>query len=75
MARYDVCPFCWSDLRGAPIPVRHLEKGYYGEWNGEDRWYSRLVGIETVAYDGVSQWHCPDCGASWDRWTNARIEA
>lgn len=71
----DGCPWCGSDLRGAPIPEAALLKGYYGEWNGEPRFYSRMIGIEIRGeYDGVSRWHCPDCGATWDRWTGELVE-
>lgn len=71
----DECPFCRSDLRGEPIPVDALKKGYYGKWDGvEERFYSRKIGIEIPEkYDGVSVWLCPDCGARWDRWTGKKL--
>jgi hypothetical protein len=35
--------------------------------------YSRVIGIEIPGlYDGISYWQCPDCHASWDRWTGER---
>lgn len=74
MSRHDVCPFCWSDLRGDPIPEASLAKGYYGEWEGGPRFFSRLIGIEyPTRYDGISAWMCPDCDARWDRFTNERL--
>ena len=73
--RSEGCPFCKSDLRGAPISEEYLLKGYYGGWDGvEKRYYSRMVGIEISGrYDGASEWYCPDCGARWDRWTGERL--
>lgn len=72
----DGCPFCKSDLRGEEIPRESLEKGYYGPYSPDDppRYFSRMIGIETEKYDGVSEWHCPDCGARWDRWTGKRLD-
>lgn len=33
--------------------------------------YSRLIG--RVWNDKVQEWHCPDCGTRFDRWTGAVI--
>lgn len=76
MPRGEGCKFCGSDLKGTEIPREYLEKGYYGPWSPEDgpQFYSRMVGIETQGYDGVSFWHCPDCGAFWNRWTGEKVE-
>lgn len=70
------CPFCLSDLRAGQIPKDSLLGGYYGPWVEGDppRYFSRLVGIETAGYDGVSAWHCPDCGATWSRFTKELLE-
>lgn len=80
-AKFDVCPYCWSDLRAGEIPTDALLKGYYGPWQEGDppRWFSRLVGIvfrhpHPLAYDGVGAWQCPDCGATWNRWTGELLE-
>lgn len=63
------------DLQGPPILETHLRAGYYGEWDGvTPRYYSRLIGVETEGYDGVSEWLCPDCGVRWDRWTGEVLE-
>ncbi len=32
------------------------------------------IGIETPAYDGVSFWMFPCCGATYDRWTGERVD-
>lgn len=49
----------YDELTQCTCPVRH---------------YSRLIGIEVPSkYDGVSYWRCPDCGATWDRWTGAIV--
>lgn len=37
------------------------------------RYYSRLIGLETPDYDGISLWLCPDCGTRWDRWSGEEI--
>ena len=48
------CPKCGSDW----------------EYEVKGEKYSRLIGIEDPkVYDGVSWWRCPDCGATWSRWT------
>lgn len=67
----DTCPKNGCDLRAGEIPREHLEKGYYGPWVPSDgpRFYSRMVGIETAGYGGVSFLHCPECGLTWSRWT------
>lgn len=41
----------------------------YGDKPPEERFYSKLIGIEDGTYDGVSWWHCPVCGVTWNRWT------
>lgn len=66
---HDTCPN-GHDLRGAPIPVESLEKGYYGKWDGkEERFFSNCIGVEIRGvYDGVLFWRCPVCGVDWHRW-------
>jgi hypothetical protein len=32
--------------------------------------FSRVIGIETDDYDGVSFWQCPDCQARWRRFND-----
>jgi hypothetical protein len=70
------CPECGADWRGKPISTESLLAGHYGEWNegDEPRYYSRLIGCELAYdhpqhYDGVSYWQCPDCKATWNRFT------
>jgi len=41
----------------------------YGEKAPEERFYSKLIGIEDGTYDGVSWWLCPVCDTTWNRWT------
>jgi hypothetical protein len=63
MGRY--CPLCKSDWQGVEIPIEHREN--YAEGTTH---FSRLIGIEIQGgYDGVSYWKCPDCGATWNRFT------
>jgi len=62
------CPICGADWRGAPIPEAFRK--YYLE---NTTHFSRLIGIETQGYDGVSIWRCPDCGDEWDRFTGKKI--
>ena len=62
-------------LQGERIPEDYLRAGYYGKWDGvTPRYYSRLIGVETMDYDGVSEWLCPDCGVRWDRWAGEVLE-
>lgn len=66
----EVCPHCSVSLRGQQIPEEYLRDGSYGEWNGEQRFYSRKVGVEVQGvYDGVLFWQCPDCDGRWHRWS------
>jgi hypothetical protein len=67
MDKYGNCPECGSSWDGGEIPEKYHE--YYGP---PYKW-SRLIGIETPDYDGVSYWKCPDCGAVWDRFTNHKV--
>lgn len=40
----------------------------YGERALEDRFFSRLIGVEIRGvYDGIAYWRCPDCGLRWHR--------
>ena len=60
------CPVCRADWQASEIPAKSRQ--YYAP---SATHYSRLIGIETRSYDGVSYWQCPDCKATWDRWTGA----
>ncbi|MBQ1047835.1 hypothetical protein KBX50_05100 [Micromonospora sp. C51] len=65
----DRCPHCGSDQRGEQIPEEHLRAGWYGEWNGEPRHFSRTLLVEIRGvYDGGLFWACPDCDGRWHRW-------
>lgn len=77
--REGPCPECGSDWQGEKIPVADLLSGCYGEWRLGDpyRYFGRLIGVELSHahpqhYDGVSYWMCPDCRATWNRFTNER---
>lgn len=63
------CPLCDSDLTGPEIPEEYLRAGYYGPWNGEKQYYSRLISVEVQGvYDGGLFNQCPDCGGKFHRW-------
>lgn len=73
MKDYGPCIECGADWRGEPIPEESRRKGYYGD--PAPTHYSRLIGIEVPGlYDGVSFWRCPDCGATWDRWSGHMVD-
>lgn len=62
----DICPN-GCDLQGAPIPQEYIDKGYYGEGVTH---YSRMIGVEVQGlYDGILYYACPDCDATWHRWS------
>lgn len=64
------CPKCNANFQGAPIPQEYIDRGLYGKKTH----YSRLIGIEIRGqYDGISQWLCPDCKYTWDRFTGKEI--
>lgn len=70
----DECPDCQADLRGPPIPVESLRRGYYGEWDGvTPRYFSRRIAIYDRDRDRAVEWLCPDCGARRNRFTGERI--
>lgn len=62
------CPLCKSNWRGAKIPDKYLHL-----YAGTSGYFSRLIGVETPEYDGVSYWQCPDCDGLWNRWTGERV--
>ena len=56
------CPKCNADFKGKPIPQEYLDRGLYGN----STHYSRVIGVEIQgAYDGISEWQCPDCNHTW----------
>lgn len=54
------CPYCSSDLKGAPIPNESL----FGDLT---RHYSRVIGIYDRSRDRTVAWRCPDCDTEWER--------
>lgn len=62
MSTYE-CPLCSADLRGKPIPQKHIDKGYYGDATH----FSRVIGIYDQASDRTVAWRCPDCSGEWNR--------
>lgn len=47
----------------------------YGWRENNKEHFSHLIGIELSMdnpkyYDGVSYWQCPECGTTWNRFTN-----
>jgi hypothetical protein len=57
----DRCPHCDSDLTGEEIPEAH--KKYYGDKTH----FSRKIGLYDRWLDMTTQWQCPDCRHTWDR--------
>jgi hypothetical protein len=71
VAKATLCPHCNADLRGSPIPVDYIRKGYYGPPDNPNTptHYSRIIGVEIRGvYDGTLFWACPDCFRTWSRW-------
>jgi hypothetical protein len=61
---YGACPACGSSWDAGPIPESVRE--HYGP----PYRYSRAIGIEDPSvYDGVSEYRCPDCNATFPRFT------
>jgi len=64
----DNCPKCKVSFIGEPIPEDMLEHYSGTHWRRE-------IGIEIRGkYDGISEWRCPDCGYTWDRWTGEEVK-
>ena len=76
-----ICPACKTNLEGDLIFDTFMEKcngdevealkhaEMYGATKTKGRW-GRQIGIEIRGgYDGVSYYKCPDCKATWDRFT------
>lgn len=72
------CPVCGEDLRDKDIYTHFLERygdvqkaketaAFYGATPENPKSFSRMIGIETSQYDGVTWWMCPDCKARWKR--------
>lgn len=75
MTDHSTCPHCNSNQNGEPISEEYLKKGFYGEWDGTPKYYSRTIGVEiSEVYDGVLYWMCPDCGGSWHRWEDPEMK-
>jgi len=58
-----VCPNCGADFKGDPIPQEYIDKGYYGE----EKYFSRCIGIYDTGRDCTVAWQCPDCKHEWPR--------
>ena len=59
-----LCPACGVSWQGEPIPQKDIEKG----WFGKATHFSRVIGVEyPEKYDGVWEWRCPDCEATFPR--------
>ena len=76
--RLGLCPNCRSNwdngdifdtLRGqkwcAHMSDETLRAQIRTDYGSPPFRWSRLIGIETPDYDGVSFWQCPDCSARW----------
>lgn len=75
LATVDHCPYCEWDLRDGEIPTEHLERGWYGEWNGIDkRYFYSTIGVELAYYDGILYWQCPACHGTWHRWEEGTFQ-
>lgn len=62
--KYGNCPECGESWDGGSIP-KNIRQHYSPPYK-----WSKILGIEIrEKYDGVSEWMCPFCKASWDRWT------
>jgi len=60
---YGDCPLCKQSWDAGEMPKairRYYDKPYR---------FSKLIGIETLDYDGVSIWKCPFCKTKWNRFT------
>ena len=55
----------WCRQMGDAELQAHIEEFYSPPY----RW-SRLIGIETESYDGVSFWRCPECAAQWSNFSD-----
>jgi len=61
------CPECGSNWIYDEIPKesrQHYKPPYF---------FSRLIGIETPEYDGVSYFKCHSLDIIWDRFTGERV--
>lgn len=68
------CPACGISWQGEEIPEKDREM-----FGGDH--FSRVIGVEysydvpsKYRYDGLSEYHCPDCGARFSRWTGKQLE-
>lgn len=62
MNLHGSCPKCGVSWDGGPIPADIRE-----HYSPPYRW-SRVIGIEyPERYDGVWEWQCPDCKATFPR--------
>lgn len=80
------CPECDTNLDGAGIfetlrsqdwcasmnddELRKYVEDHYGDVNAR---FSRVIGVEYRGlYDGVWEWRCPDCAATWPRFAKGK---
>lgn len=61
------CPECEASWVAGAIPEADREA-----FGGKTH-FSHLIGIETEAYDGISEWQCPFCRTRWSRWTGKKL--
>ena len=65
---YGDCPSCKKNWDGGDIPEDIRQ--YY---SAPFKW-SKLIGLETPGFDGISIWVCPFCKTKWDRFTGETIK-
>jgi hypothetical protein len=82
----DSCPVCKTSLDAGGIfealrPQEwcaHMDddelRKYVEEFYGSaDARFSRVIGVEHQRlYDGVWEWRCPDCSATWPRFAKRK---
>lgn len=79
---HSTCPNCGADWdAGAIFDVLRAQDwckdksdeqldAHVQEFYSPPYRFSRVLGIQTEDYDGVSFWECPDCHARWKRFND-----
>jgi hypothetical protein len=79
-----ICNFQWQHTENIYESLR--QNSLYENWTNEEvkqtalnyghstehpKHFSELIGIEiSEEYDGISQWQCPNCKTTWNKFTN-----
>ena len=64
ITKLENCPSCNSNWVSSMIPQESIDKGYYSP---DQKFFSRVFGVEYLGTDRTHHYQCPDCHQCWNR--------